>query len=78
ERSDEQARLTEEAMKRQKEAEKHHENELNTEGCPDPHPPRVTWGLLFSEQIDGTPIPSQFKELVIDSFDDSQDPRVHL
>ncbi|RDX91174.1 hypothetical protein CR513_26891, partial [Mucuna pruriens] len=29
-------------------------------------------------EIDETPIPPQFKELVVDPFDDSQDPRVHL
>ncbi|RDX83294.1 hypothetical protein CR513_35806, partial [Mucuna pruriens] len=34
--------------------------------------------LREHEQIDGTPIPPQFRELVVDPFDDSQDPSVHL
>ncbi|RDX86161.1 hypothetical protein CR513_32547, partial [Mucuna pruriens] len=33
---------------------------------------------LESEQIDGTVIPSQFRKLVVDPFDGSQDPQVHL
>ncbi|RDX67529.1 hypothetical protein CR513_53584, partial [Mucuna pruriens] len=82
ERSEEQACLTEEAMKRKEEAEKRHEEELKqldslrcSEGHSDLPLPRVTWGLSFSEQIDSTPIPPQFRELVVDPFDGSQDPR---
>ncbi|RDX63191.1 hypothetical protein CR513_58406, partial [Mucuna pruriens] len=39
------------------------------EGHSNPPPPRVTWGLPFSKQIDSTPIPPQFKELMVDPFD---------
>ncbi|RDX68316.1 hypothetical protein CR513_52712, partial [Mucuna pruriens] len=38
----------------------------------------MTSSLSFNEQIDNTPIPSQFREPVINPFDNSQDPRVHL
>ncbi|RDX97087.1 hypothetical protein CR513_20184, partial [Mucuna pruriens] len=50
----------------------------STEGHSDPLPLPVAWGQPFNEQIDGTPIPPQFKELVVDPFDGSQDPRVNL
>ncbi|RDX96720.1 hypothetical protein CR513_20591, partial [Mucuna pruriens] len=50
----------------------------SVEGHSDPPPPRVTWVQLFSEQIDGTPIPPQFRELVVDPFDSLQDSCVHL
>ncbi|RDX67380.1 hypothetical protein CR513_53755, partial [Mucuna pruriens] len=43
------------------------------EGHFDLLPPQVTWSLPFSEHIDNIPIPSQFRELVIDLFDGSQD-----
>ncbi|RDY09807.1 hypothetical protein CR513_05777, partial [Mucuna pruriens] len=38
----------------------------------------MAWDQPYSEHIDGTPIPPQFRELVVDPFDGSQDPRVHL
>ncbi|RDY11618.1 hypothetical protein CR513_03685, partial [Mucuna pruriens] len=38
----------------------------------------MVWTLPLSEQIHNDPIPSQFRELMIDPFDGSQDPRAHL
>ncbi|RDX96004.1 hypothetical protein CR513_21383, partial [Mucuna pruriens] len=38
----------------------------------------MAWTLPFSEQIDNAPIPSQFREPMIDPFDGSQDLRAHL
>ncbi|RDY10522.1 hypothetical protein CR513_04945, partial [Mucuna pruriens] len=91
ERTEEQARLTDE-----EEAEKSHEEEIrwaeerearlreqlellrSMKGHTDPPPSLVAWGQPFSEHIDGTPIPPQFRELVVDPFDGLQDPCVHL
>ncbi|RDX76999.1 hypothetical protein CR513_42940, partial [Mucuna pruriens] len=35
-------------------------------------------GQPFSEEIDETPIPSNFLKVVVESFDGTQDPHVHL
>ncbi|RDY00323.1 hypothetical protein CR513_16514, partial [Mucuna pruriens] len=40
----------------------------------DPPLPRVTWGLPFTKQIDHTPIPPHFRELVVDPFNGLPDP----
>ncbi|RDX61936.1 hypothetical protein CR513_59789, partial [Mucuna pruriens] len=50
----------------------------SVEGRSNPPLPWVAWGQPFSEQIDRTPIPPQFRELVVDPFDGSQDPHVRL
>ncbi|RDX83876.1 hypothetical protein CR513_35162, partial [Mucuna pruriens] len=73
-------------IKGRRDAEKRHEEETgqaeelearlreqlellrSAKGHSDPPPPR----------IDGTPIPPQFRELVVDLFNGSQDPCVHL
>ncbi|RDX98943.1 hypothetical protein CR513_18074, partial [Mucuna pruriens] len=67
ERSKGQARLTEEARKRQEEIRRAEEREAwlreqlkllkSAEGNFNPPPPQVAWGQSFSEQIDETPIP---------------------
>ncbi|RDY02137.1 hypothetical protein CR513_14437, partial [Mucuna pruriens] len=36
------------------------------------------WGQPFSEEIDRTPILANFRELVVDPFDSTQDPLAHL
>ncbi|RDY01129.1 hypothetical protein CR513_15606, partial [Mucuna pruriens] len=35
-------------------------------------------GQPFSEEIDGTPIPPNFKEVVVKPLDGIQDPHIHL
>ncbi|RDX82671.1 hypothetical protein CR513_36511, partial [Mucuna pruriens] len=36
------------------------------------------WGQPFSEEIDETPVPTNFREIVIEPFDGMQDPHAHL
>ncbi|RDX68193.1 hypothetical protein CR513_52844, partial [Mucuna pruriens] len=36
------------------------------------------WVQPFSEEIEQTPIPQNFKEVITESFDESQDPHTHL
>ncbi|RDY02806.1 hypothetical protein CR513_13699, partial [Mucuna pruriens] len=36
------------------------------------------WGQPFCKEIDETPIPPNFREVVVEPFDGSQDPYVHL
>ncbi|RDY04494.1 hypothetical protein CR513_11786, partial [Mucuna pruriens] len=36
------------------------------------------WGQPFNEEIDRIPISANIRELVVDSFDDTQDPHAHL
>ncbi|RDX67651.1 hypothetical protein CR513_53441, partial [Mucuna pruriens] len=36
------------------------------------------WGQSFSEAINGTPIPLNFREVVVEPFDGTQDPHAHL
>ncbi|RDX58324.1 hypothetical protein CR513_62370, partial [Mucuna pruriens] len=36
------------------------------------------WGQPFSEEIDGTPIPPNFREIVVEPFDGTQDPHAYL
>ncbi|RDX78624.1 hypothetical protein CR513_41076, partial [Mucuna pruriens] len=36
------------------------------------------WGQPFSEEIDETPIPPNFREVVVEPFDGAQDPHAHL
>ncbi|RDX65360.1 hypothetical protein CR513_55986, partial [Mucuna pruriens] len=36
------------------------------------------WGQPFSSEIDETPIPPSFREIVVEPFDGTQDPRAHL
>ncbi|RDX80115.1 hypothetical protein CR513_39367, partial [Mucuna pruriens] len=40
----------------------------------EPPPPLMFWGQPFNNVV----VPPQFKELMVDSFDGSQDPQVHL
>ncbi|RDY08102.1 hypothetical protein CR513_07701, partial [Mucuna pruriens] len=39
---------------------------------------QVFWAQLFSEEIDGTPIPPNFREPTIKPFDGTQNPHIHL
>ncbi|RDX99898.1 hypothetical protein CR513_16977, partial [Mucuna pruriens] len=39
---------------------------------------RLAREVPFSEEIDGTPIPANFRELAVDPFDGTQDPQAHL
>ncbi|RDX72730.1 hypothetical protein CR513_47746, partial [Mucuna pruriens] len=39
----------------------------------EPPPPHMIWGQPFSKQIDNMTISSQFREIMVDPFDDSQD-----
>ncbi|RDX74327.1 hypothetical protein CR513_45942, partial [Mucuna pruriens] len=36
------------------------------------------WGQPFCEEIDETHIPPNFREVVVESFDGTQDPYAHL
>ncbi|RDX73389.1 hypothetical protein CR513_47014, partial [Mucuna pruriens] len=36
------------------------------------------WGQPFSEEIDEAMVPANFRELLIESFDGTQDPHAHL
>ncbi|RDX68885.1 hypothetical protein CR513_52080, partial [Mucuna pruriens] len=36
------------------------------------------WGQPFSKEIDETPIPPNFREVVVEPFDGTQDPHAHL
>ncbi|RDX93787.1 hypothetical protein CR513_23909, partial [Mucuna pruriens] len=41
-------------------------------------PAQPFWGQLFCREIDETPIPPNFREVVVEPFDGSQDPYAHL
>ncbi|RDX88461.1 hypothetical protein CR513_29947, partial [Mucuna pruriens] len=36
------------------------------------------WGQPFSKKIDETIIPPNFREIVVEPFDETQDPHAHL
>ncbi|RDX93700.1 hypothetical protein CR513_23992, partial [Mucuna pruriens] len=41
-------------------------------------PAQPFWGQPFCREIDETPIPLNFREVVVEPFDGSQDPYAHL
>ncbi|RDX99702.1 hypothetical protein CR513_17219, partial [Mucuna pruriens] len=40
--------------------------------------PQSFWGQPFSQEIDETRVPPNFREIMVEPFDGSQDPRAHL
>ncbi|RDY04065.1 hypothetical protein CR513_12273, partial [Mucuna pruriens] len=64
------AQQREEELRRQLEAAK------TTRGGEPSTPP--FWGQPFSKEIDETPVPPNFRELVVEPFDGTQDPHAHL
>ncbi|RDX61123.1 hypothetical protein CR513_60675, partial [Mucuna pruriens] len=51
---------------------------LGGAGPPPPTPSAAFWEQPFSEEIDETSIPPNFHEVVIESFDGTQDPHTYL
>ncbi|RDX93762.1 hypothetical protein CR513_23932, partial [Mucuna pruriens] len=41
-------------------------------------PTQPFWGQPFCREIDETPIPPNFREVIVEPFDGSQDPYAHL
>ncbi|RDX93805.1 hypothetical protein CR513_23894, partial [Mucuna pruriens] len=77
-RSDEQSRLNAKVEQRQDEAEERHrqaeEHHLEAMRMAEQREEES----YKSEEIDGTPIPPNFREIVVEPFDGTQDSHAHL